>query len=168
MKKTVFMILALIVVSAAFAQTAPLQDGVINTGEYAFTEVKNGITIASSLSSDGKTIYMAVSAATKGWIALGAGSAKMNGAYMILAYQDDKGVRFISEETGVGYTHKPNAKNVAKAYVNEANGVTTLEAQFPAEGMVKDGKLDSIAAFGARDDRTSMHRGRAVYSIMFK
>jgi hypothetical protein len=167
MKKTVFMLAALIAVSAAFAQ-APLQDGVIKAGEYAFTETKNGITIAASLSSDGKTIYMAVSAATTGWIALGAGSAKMNGSYMILAYQDDKGVRFVSEETGVGYTHKPNAKNVAQAFVNEASGITTLEAQFPAEAMVKDGKLDSIAAFGTRDDRTSMHRGRAVYSISFK
>jgi hypothetical protein len=161
------MIAALIAATAAFAQV-PLQDGTIKAGEYAFTEVKNGITIAASLSSDGKTIYMAVSAATKGWIALGAGSAKMNGSYMILAYQDDKGVRFVSEETGVGHTHKPNAKNVAKAFVNEADGVTTLEAQFPAEAMVKDGKLDAIAAFGARDDRTSMHRGRAVYSISLK
>jgi hypothetical protein len=167
MRKTVFMIAALIAATAAFAQV-PLQDGTIKAGEYAFTEVKNGITIAASLSSDGKTIYMAVSAATKGWIALGAGSAKMNGSYMILAYQDDKGERFVSEETGVGYTHKPNAKNVAKAFVNEADGVTTLEAQFPAEAMVKDGKLDAIAAFGARDDRTSMHRGRAVYSISLK
>ncbi len=167
MKRIVLVLAAFLAASAAFAQ-APMQDGMIKPGEYAFTETKNGITIAASLSSDGKTIFMAVSGATKGWIALGAGSAKMNGSYMILAYQDDMGTRFVSEETGVGWTHKPNAMNVAKAYVNELDGVTTLEAQFPAEAMVKDGKLDSIAAIGGKDDRTSKHIGRAVYSIAFK
>lgn len=161
-----FMILAAFAAATAAAQ-APVIDGVIAEGEYRFAETKSGIRLASSLSADGRTLFVAVSAATKGWVAFGVGSSRMNGAYMIIAYQEDVGAAVVSEETGVGHSHKPNAQRVATAVVRERDGVTTLEASFPAASFVQNGQVQAIAAIGARDNLTSLHRARAAFVIRF-
>lgn len=160
------MILAALAAASATAQS-PVVDGVIAEGEYRFVETKSGIRLASSLSADGRTLHMAVSAATKGWVAFGVGSPRMNGAYMIIAYQDDAGTAVVSEETGVGHSHKPNAQRVATALVRERDGVTTLEASFPAASYVQGGQLQAIAAVGGRDNLTSLHRARASFAVRF-
>ena len=38
------------------------------------------------LGQNGATLYLTVQARTSGWVALGVGSQKMDGAYMVLAY----------------------------------------------------------------------------------
>ncbi|TFG82920.1 MAG: hypothetical protein E4H20_06675, partial [Spirochaetales bacterium] len=142
-------ILACVVATSVYAQT-PIQDGTIQKGEYSITDTQSGITIAASLSKDGSTLYMAVSAATAGWVSFGVGSPRMNGSYMIFGFQKSDGVRVISEETGKGHSHSPNNKSMATAFITEMNGVTTLEAAFPATGFIKAGILDVIAAMGKR------------------
>lgn len=153
--------------AATAAAQNPALDGVIAEGEYRFVEAKSGIRLAASLSADGSTLFVAVSGATRGWVAFGVGSPRMNGAYMILGFQEAGGRTVVSEETGVGHSHRPNAQRVATTVVREQDGVTTLEASFPAAAFVQNGQVQAIAALGNRDDLTSLHRARAAFVIRF-
>ncbi len=157
--------LALIGLLAAipvFAQTSaalPKADGMVSAGEYRFTKTASDITLGVTLSADGKTLYVSVQAPTTGWVAFGVGSLKMNGAFMVLAY-DANGAPTISEQTGKGHSHSPNAASILTAgAVKETNGVTTLEAALPASSFVTGDTIKFIAASGRADNLTSMHRG---------
>lgn len=142
---------------AASGAAAPIADGRIAAGEYATSFERNGIKAWVSLSADGATLYAAIEAPTAGWVALGLGSLKMNGAYMVLAY-DASGTPFVSEETGVGFSHRPNAdKRLLASAVKEAGTATTLEIALPAKGLADGASLRMLLAYGTRDDRTSKH-----------
>lgn len=167
MRRALMIVILAALAAATAAAQVPVLDGVIAGGEYRFVETKSGIRLAASLSADGSTLYVAVSGATRGWVAFGVGSPRMNGAYMILGFQEAGGRTVISEETGVGHSHRPNAQRVATAVVREQDGVTTLEASFPAAAFVQNGQVQAIAALGNRDDLTSLHRARAAFVIRF-
>ncbi|HQO66488.1 MAG TPA: hypothetical protein PLI66_07105, partial [Spirochaetales bacterium] len=93
MKRVVFVMVALMAAaSAASAQdlvrssAAPSVDGIAAAGEYSTWFDRSEIRVGLSLSADGSTLYVAVDAPTAGWVAVGLGSLKMDGAYMVLAY----------------------------------------------------------------------------------
>lgn len=147
----------------AFSQAV---DGVIAPDEYAFSQTKNGITVGARLSADGKTLYVGVRAKTAGWVGIGLGSPKMDGAFMLFGYVTASG-QTATEQTGKGHTHSVNPSTIATIKMTESDGFTTLEAALPAGSLVRSGKLDLIAAFGIRDDDRSLHAGRAVYQASF-
>jgi hypothetical protein len=164
--KKLSILLFLAIAANAWAQTA-VADGILGTNEYARTETKAGITVAASLSPDGATLHLAVKAKTAGWVAIGAGSQKMDKAFMVLAFVSGT-TQTISEETGRGVGHSVNTgKLVTAAFVAEAGDFTTLELAVPAAGFVKDKTVELIAAFGAQDNRTSIHRARASFKLTF-
>ncbi len=166
MKKTSIALFLLVMAVNVWAQN-PMADGVIGTNEYARTETKAGITVAASLSPDGTTLYLAVKAKTSGWVAIGAGSQKMDTTFMVLAYVVGT-TQTITEETGKGKSHSVNiAKLLKAAFVAEAGEFTTLEIALPAYSLVKDKAVELIAAYGARDNRTSLHRGRTSFRLSF-
>ena len=166
MKRLVILVAAATIGSLAWAQASidPVLDGKITAGEYSVVQVKDGFTVAARLSSDGATLRVAVSAATEGWIAIGLGSKKMNGSFMIMGYVAD-GKPNVSYELGKGYSHAPVPAPGANATVVEVGGVTTLEAVLPAKDYVKGGLLDTIAALGARDDFRSKHSKRTAHEL---
>jgi hypothetical protein len=165
--KTASIALFLLVVAVNVWAQNPVADGVLGTNEYARTETKAGITVAASLSPDGTTLYLAVKAKTSGWVAIGAGSQKMDSAFMTLAFVKDS-TQSITEETGKGKSHSENATRVLEsAFAAEAGEFTTLEIALPASGLVKDKAVELIAAYGARDNRTSLHRGRTSFRLSF-
>ena len=150
---------------AAAGAAAPKADGLMAAGEYATAFERNGIKAGISLSPDGSTLYAAIEAPTTGWVALGLGSLKMNGAYMVLAY-DASGTPFVSEETGVGFSHRPNAdKRLLASAVKEAGTATTLEIALPAKGLADGASLKLLLAYGTRDDRTSKHTRYAAVEL---
>jgi len=114
MKKLLVFAAAALLSASVYAQglapsaSVPSADGSLGSSEYSHSALYGEMTFAASLSSDGKTLYVGLSAPTTGWAAVGLGSLKMNGAFMVLGY-DDKGNAVISEETGKGHGHKPNA-----------------------------------------------------------
>jgi hypothetical protein len=166
MKNASIALLMLLVAVNVWAQI-PVTDGVLGTNEYARTETKAGITVAASLSPDGTTLYLAVQAKTSGWVAIGAGSQKMDNAFMALAFVAGT-TQTITEETGKGKGHSVNTQKLLKsAVVAEAGGSTTLEISLPVAGFVKDKAIELIAAYGAQDNRTSMHRARASFKLTF-
>ncbi len=146
----------------------PVQDGIVSDGEYSHTETRSGIQVWTLLSADGSTLYLAARAPTKGWIAVGLGSSRMNDASIILGYVLPDGKQVVHEEAGKGHSHAPNAATVATVALRETDAGTILEAALPARGFLKDGKLSVIAAYGARDDRTSIHRARASFSFTLR
>ena len=164
--KQLLIVLFLLIAAGVWAQT-PTADGILGMSEYTRTETKAGITVAASLSTDGTTLYLAVKAKTSGWIAVGAGSQRMDNAFMALAYVVGT-AQTITEETGKGKGHSVNTGKLLKtAFVAETGEFTTLELSLPAAGFVKDKAVELIAAFGAQDNRTSMHRARAGFKLVF-
>jgi hypothetical protein len=136
----------------------PTVDGVLGADEYSVTGTYGDMTLGASLSADGKTLSLALAAPTPGWVSIGLGSSRMHNARMILAY-DANGTVAVSEETGIGHSHKKAADpKVQSSSVHEADGTTTLEFTIPADGFTGGKNLDLILAYGGRDDFTSMHR----------
>jgi len=84
--------LSIALMTAVSAQTLapsalkPVADGLFGAAEYSLTGSYNGMKLGTSLSADGKTLFVALEAPTAGWVAVGLGSLKMNGAFMVLAY----------------------------------------------------------------------------------
>jgi hypothetical protein len=119
----------------------------------------------AALSADSKTLYCALEAPTGGWVSVGLGSLKMDGAYMVLAY-DDAGAATISEETGKGHSHRANAtKKLIASSVREAAGKTTLEFAVPAAGFITGTGLKSLIAYGKKDNLTSLHSAYGAVEV---
>jgi len=155
--------LSIALMTAVSAQTLapsalkPVADGLFGAAEYSLTGSYNGMKLGTSLSADGKTLFVALEAPTAGWVAVGLGSLKMNGAFMVLAY-DKSGTPSISEQTGAGHGHKPNTVNILTAgAVKEAGGVTVLEFALPAAGFTGAASLKMLVAYGKNDNFTSIH-----------
>ncbi len=165
MKKQAGAIIALcgLISAATFAQglspstQKPVADGIINSGEYSRVSSGAGMKLSLSLSADGKTLYAALEAPTSGWVAIGIGSTRMDGAFMVLAF-DASGSMTISEQTGSGHSHKPNsAKKLSAGFVKESAGITVLEFALPAVEFVKGTSLKMLMAYGQKDNLNSFH-----------
>lgn len=173
MRKSVVVGFALVAFCAIAAQAqtlspsakVPTVDGVLDPGEYAVSGNYGGMTLGASLSSDGKTLSVALVAPTTGWVAIGLGSSRMHNARMILAY-DANGTGAVSEETGMGHGHKKAADpKLLAGRVLESDGKTTLEFAFPAAGYTDGASLDLILAYGGRDDFVSRHQKYTVVKL---
>lgn len=135
----------------------PIADGKVGLNEYALTSTHSNMILSYSFSSDRKTVYFALQAPTVGWVALGLGSLKMNGAFMVLGNVVD-GKQTISEETGKGHSHKPNAEKILISSAVVENDVTTvLEFSLPADEYIKANALKMILAYGKGDSFSSIH-----------
>jgi hypothetical protein len=145
----------------------PSLDGVFAGGEYRFVKDVSGMRFGCTYSAEG-VLYLAVSASTTGWVALGVCSDKMDGAEIFLA-ADRNGVPTLRHDRGKGKTHSPEPGNPVTMWkVSEQGGVTTLELEMSADGIVKDNTLPVILAYGGNDDFSSPHKGRAGLSLVFK
>lgn len=163
-------LIAVLILAGAFAWAQgtgmPVLDGTLGQGEYATTQTKNRITVAGTLSADKSTIYVAVSAQTAGWVSIGLGSLKMNGAFMVTAF-DDAGKPSVFYELGSGHSHAPATASDIKTAVKETAGTTILEVAVPAAAYVKGGSLQLITAFGTKDNIRTMHAGRMATTLTF-
>ncbi|MDP2790725.1 MAG: DOMON domain-containing protein, partial [Rectinemataceae bacterium] len=145
----------------------PVADGVVASGEYAWQATLKDMKLALSLSADSSTLHVALEAPTAGWVAVGLGSLKMNGSFMVLAYVD-KGSAAVSEQTGIAFGHKENASKILRSQaVQEANGATVLEYSLPATAYTAWPSLKLIVAYGRPDNFSSKHVKYEVAEIGF-
>ena len=143
----------------------PVADASVGTAEYSYKIEQNGMVFSLSLSADGTVLYVALDAPASGWVAVGLGSRKMNGAFMVLGY-DDKGATAISEETGKGHRHTANDRQILTSQaVKEQNGHTVLEFSVPVAPYIKDGKIDALFAWSKRDKFSAMHSKYAATTV---
>jgi hypothetical protein len=163
MKKAVLILVILsLTFAAAFSEglapsaSVPKLDGIVGPKEYSQFSSIGGIRFGASLSNDG-ILTLAIQADTSGWVAIGLGSAYMDGSYMVMAYEA-AGKSAVSEQIGAGHSHSPaKGTKVLKSVVHSVNGTTTLEFQVKASDFVKGAQLPVILAYGRTPDFISRH-----------
>jgi hypothetical protein len=173
----VFMIVVFmtLVASAGFAQqlavstAKPVVDGVVAEGEYTYVKAFGPVVLSASRTAD--TLFVAVTGDTSGWVALGLGSLKMNGATIFMGFVDDKGAVQFKPQAAAGHRHSDAEKAVAGSVVSyamkTAGGKTTLELALKAAPYVTGGQstLDAIFAIGQAKSFLPLHSFRGSTSI---
>lgn len=170
MKKRSLLVLCVVLAFAstpAFTQNAnPLADGKIGPSEYAASRTDGKITIYWTVASD--TIYMAVSAPTSGWVAVGLGSSRMNGATIFMGYVDENGNPMVTVQKGRSHTHSPTSDVTPVAeVVGSANGTTVLEIAVRRSEVTQPGasRLDYIYAYSTAKNFRTRHVFRNASSL---
>ncbi len=174
--RTTFCAAVLFVVSAAVAvgqnsgtlrltSALPKVDGVIGAKEYTLAVDAAGMQLGLSLSAD--TLFVALSAPTTGWVAVGLGSTRMDGAVMYIGFVGpDKDQ--LKVQQGTGHRHADMDTNSPQQYsLSESNGRTSMELALPASSFIAKGQktLDLVVAMGGADSFVSMHKAKAGLTI---
>lgn len=147
------------------SSAAPVADGNLGANEYSWYAPLKDMRLALSLSADSSVLYVGLEAPTSGWVAVGLGTLKMNGSFMVLGY-DDSGKQAVSEQTGTLFGHRENkARKLSGSAVREQNKVTTLEFFLPAAEYVSLPSLKLIVAYGRPDNFTSKHVVNAAIEV---
>ena len=144
-------------------------DGVSAASEYTAT-AESGKT-KLSLARDKDNVYVSISGETNGWIAVGFGSLKMDGALMFIGFVGADGKAQGKLQKGTRNTHGDVASDALVQFaMKEANGVTTLELVLKAASVIaKDAKaLPMIWAVGGADSFISPHRSRGSLTVTLK
>ena len=174
---SVGVLLFALVGAAGFAQSGSLPvsaaktvvDGVVHPSEYSFSQAFGPLTLSANRTAD--TLYLAVVGKTSGWVAVGLGSVKMNGATIFMGFVDGDGKVQFKAQTGAGHGHADAAKTVSDTVISsaivEAGGTTTLEIALKAGGYITSGQsaLDLIFALGGDKSFTGRHSFRGATSL---
>ncbi|HTY08532.1 MAG TPA: DOMON domain-containing protein [Candidatus Edwardsbacteria bacterium] len=145
MKRSIFLLLAAIIATAAFAGetpprkvpvvtgTAPVIDGAVAKGEYAATFTDPGTGITVSWQADTAVLSCALQSPGKGWLAIGFGSDGMNGADMAIAYVDTSGKWTVEEQLGKSFFRHVRAEkqSLAAGAAALSQGRTVMEFAIP-------------------------------------
>jgi len=143
-------------------QPGPAIDGVVAAGEYPLSFDLAPFKVW--VSRTGNVIRFAVSAKTRGWVALGLDSRRMDGAAIFMG-EVKNGKAVFSEQTGRGHSHAetPADKRLATKYAVKLEGdTTTVEFECPAAKVLpKDAKeLPVILASSPSDSLRAYHATR--------
>jgi hypothetical protein len=165
-------VLALLFPLAAGAQSAlgitssPARvDGVFTNKEYSLITEDAGMKLGLTRTAD--VLYVGLSAPTTGWVAVGIGSTRMDGAVIYIGYAVGQQSQ-LKVQKGTGHRHSDLDADAPREFaVKEAGGRTVLELALDATSAIaKDqSALQLIIAMGAADSFSSMHRARSGVSI---
>ena len=153
-------------VPLAVSPSGPTVDGNVQPGEYLLSRDLDGTTLSMARTTD--RVYLAVSAPTSGWVAVGTGTGRMEGSRIFIGYVKDGATTF-EEDLGRGHRHGRAADTpveTAHALV-ESGGRTMLEVELDASQVIlaEASELRVIVAYGARDSLTAYHRFRTSVSV---
>jgi len=174
---SVIVLLLALVGAAGFAQSGGLPvsaiktvvDGVAHPNEYSFSQGFGPLTLSANRTAD--TLYLAVAGKTSGWVAVGLGSPKMNGATIFMGFVDGDGKVQFKAQAGAGHAHTDAAKSVSDTVISsaitEAGGTTTLEIALKPGPYITSGQsaLDLIFALGGGKSFTPVHSYRNATSL---
>jgi hypothetical protein len=168
---TIAILLCAAAAVAGFAQKLPgsspaaTVDGVIAANEYALVVPLDTATLYATRTAD--TLFLALEAQTTGWVALGAGSAKMDQAWIYIGYvTGDQAV--LAPQQGAGHGHKDaSGAPQVKYKLGEREGRTTLELAFRSADLIASGQteLACLVAYGSADNLSSYHAFRRAVTI---
>jgi len=152
-------VLAAYLLFPGFAWPLPTVDGRVTPGEYSrsMSLLDGAVTVSWQTDISGG-LYVAVSAATTGWVGLGLGSVVMDGAHIFMGFVRD-GTPVFSEQLGTGHSHSQSPTRSADSFaVGLRDGITSLEFHLPADKVPLDGKkVDFIVAYSGSADLTTFH-----------
>lgn len=159
MRRLVLVIAALAVTALAFGAD-PVVDGKVSAGEYAHSQTLMGgnLVLSWQVDSDGG-LFIAASAKTKGWVAVGLGSSKMEGSTIYIGSVGTDGTPAFSEDAGKGHGHAPApSKTADQSAVGQDGEWTTLEIHIPAGSLPFTGTtVPFIVSFSGSKDLTTWH-----------
>lgn len=170
------LILLLALVGAAgFAQSLsvttnkPVIDGVVKASEYSFSQQFDSLTLYANRTKD--ALSLAIAGDTTGWVSVGLGSLKMDGATIFIGFVGADGKVQFKTQAGTGHRHTDAPKSVedsVTAYaMKEANGKTTLELSLTPAAYIKSDQtsLDIIYAVGEDKSFVPRHSSRGSLSL---
>jgi len=144
---------------------APVVDGVVTEGEYALRVGLDKATLY--LSRTATELYAAVQSNSGGWVALGAGSPRMDGARIYIGFVKGGEASF-AVQAGAGHGHA-DAKDpaVLEHALKEVNGVTVLELRLDAKALIAAGQasLKLIVGTSGKDSFAMYHSFRRSLEI---
>jgi hypothetical protein len=146
-------------------KTPATVDGLVTPGEYSFSYEYKQIKLDLSKTRD--SLYVAVTAQTSGWVAVGFNSMVMNNADILIGYMKD-GDALLVEQRGSGHRHSEKALGYVKSFaMNESGRQTTLEVECDVTKVIRGEKdnLEIILAYGGNDSPKSYHKLRTSVSI---
>ncbi len=156
--------------SLAVSEKATIVDGVAKPDEYSFSQDFGQLTLHLNRSAD--TLWIGVVGVTTGWVAVGLGTQKMEGATIFMGFVDAAGKVQFKPQVGSVHTHQElTAKDVADSIVSSAmkeeGGKTTLELALKASVWAKKGQasLDLIFAEGGQDSFAPYHGSRGALEV---
>ena len=168
-------LLLALVGTAGFAQSLavttnkPVIDGAVKAGEYSFTKQFDSLTLYANRTKD--LLSLAIVGDTTGWVSVGLGALKMDGATIFIGFVGSDGKVQFKTQSGTGHRHTDAPKSVAasvSAYaMKEADGKTTLELSLTPAAYIKDGQgeLNVIYAVGEDKSFIPRHSSRGALSL---
>ena len=168
-------LLLALVGAAGFAQSLavttnkPVIDGVVKANEYSYTQQFDSLTLYANRTKD--LLSLAIVGDTTGWISVGLGSLKMDGATIFIGFVGSDGKAQFKTQTGTGHRHTDAPKSAADSVIayamKEANGKTTLELSLTPAAYIKDSQsaLDVIYAVGEDKSFVPRHSSRGALSL---
>jgi hypothetical protein len=147
----------------------PTLDGVVQASEYPVTVPTGKQTIWLSRTAD--TLYVAVSADTTGWVAVGFGSLKMDGALMLMGFVGADGKAQAKLQKGSGHSHGDVTSDALVQFaMKEQWGKTVLGAALKVSSIIGTNakRLPMIWAFGGGNNYTSLMLARGSFTVDLK
>ena len=144
----------------------PTKDGVSTASEYSVGAEVGKMKLWLSRTTD--TVYAAFSGETTGWVAVGFGSLKMNGALMFIGFVSKDGKAQLKIQKGSGHSHGDVESDALIQFaIKEEGGVTTLELALKSASVIAKGATDLplIFAMGGADSFTTPHRARSSQQV---
>ncbi len=168
-------VLLALLARAAFGQDKPVTllrtsgkaqiDAVIAAGEYSLAIDLAKAKVSLLWTED--TLAIAVTAETKGWVAVGLGSRRMDQAVIFIGYVTGDQAQ-MKIQKGAGHSHGDLDLQAMSAYaVAEKGKKTTLELALKAPFFIAPDQteLDLIVAFGGSDSFSGYHRYRTPLNV---
>jgi hypothetical protein len=140
-------------------------DGTIAAGEYSLTVDLAKAKLALLWIED--TLAIGVTAETKGWVAVGLGSRRMDKAVIFIGYATGDQTQ-LKIQRGAGHSHRDvDSKAMTSYAIAEKGKDTTMEIALKASSFIAPDQsvLDLIVAYGGSDSFSGFHRYRTPLSI---
>jgi hypothetical protein len=163
--------------TAAFGQSKALAtttnktvvDGMVNPSEYSFSQDFGELSLYANRTAD--ALYLGLVGNTTGWVSVGLGSLKMDGATIFIGFVGSDGKVQFKAQAGSGHSHKDVDGDVVATIVSyamkQAGGKTTLEIALKPAAYIKAGQsaLLVIYAEGTEKSFVPRHSFRGALSI---
>jgi hypothetical protein len=163
-----FLVFSVALGAAAFSQAKSLAittnktvvDGVVNPSEYSFSQNFGDLSLYVNRTAD--ALYLGVVGNTTGWVSVGLGSLKMDGATIFIGFVGSDGKVQFKPQAGSGHSHKDAGADVVGTIISyaikESGSTTTLEIALKPAAYVKSGQSEMHIIYAAGTEKSFIPR----------
>lgn len=156
-------------------KSAAVIDGAVSANEYpaTFTDPKTSVTVWWQ--ADSANLYVALKSPGQGWLAIGLGADGMNGAAMVIAFQDGQGQWTVEEQLGKSlYRHsRAEPQKLISGKTAQADGHTVMEFSLPrrlsnGQSIAEGQPLPFLLAYHKDKPGLSKHSKKSSGTLVLK